>query len=474
MSSIEEMRSVVSAAEAVQASRRRLIGNVTASITAALGMGALIAASSPTDTVQHASLPGPSHGVMVTSQPAQADMRSVTAAANITRRSGVLTTTVAALDALEVLGADREQADSALAAFRDADLVDGKGLTPGIQLTAHFEPASNIKNPPILAAVTMRPTPGTSLIAKRQLDGTYFAAELISKLTLDYQRVTGTVSSTLAASMLDSDMSDAHISDFAQVFAYNPKFKTGLRAGDEFEVVYETWKDERGQIINTGNIVYAALDGSTIDRPFYRYTPSDNGLTDYFDASGKTAERFLTNRPIPGARRTSGFGRRRHPIGGYVHLHKGVDFAAPMSARIYAAGDGVIEMKGRNGGYGRYVRIRHANGYKTAYAHMSGYSHKIYEGAQIKQGDLVGFVGSTGYSTGPHLHYEVMLNDRHVDPLSLKLPTGRRLAKNPTMLAAFKDEQKRIDEIRYSLGAERPIEIAANGTAPAGRTTVRP
>ncbi len=167
---------------------------------------------------------------------------------------------------------------------------------------------------------------------------------------------------------------------------------------------------------------------------------------DYFDETGQSAKKFLMKTPINGARLSSSFGNRRHPILGYTKLHKGTDFAAPPGTPIYAAGNGRIERAGPFGSYGNYIRIRHANGYQTAYAHMKGFARGMRPGAVVKQGQVIGYVGTTGRSTGPHLHYEVYINNKPVNAMSLKLPTGRKLEGEP--LEAFLAERDRIDALR--------------------------
>jgi len=157
--------------------------------------------------------------------------------------------------------------------------------------------------------------------------------------------------------------------------------------------------------------------------------------------------------PINGARLSSSFGNRKHPISGYTRLHKGTDFAAPTGTPVYAAGNGTVEWSARRGGYGNYIIVKHANGYKTAYAHLSRYASGLRKGRRVRQGEVIGYVGSTGASTGPHLHYEVYINGTPVNAMKLKLPTGRKLAESPDMLAEFETAKETIDTIRAEQGA---------------------
>jgi len=183
------------------------------------------------------------------------------------------------------------------------------------------------------------------------------------------------------------------------------------------------------------------VDGET--KKYYRYQSPDDGMVDFYDESGKSAKKFLVRKPVSQGEMRSGFGTRKHPLLGYVRAHTGVDWAAPIGTPIYASGNGTIEKMGWEGGYGRYIRMRHANGYETAYGHMSAFARGVDVGKNVRQGQIIGFVGSTGLSTGPHLHYEIIINTRFVDPMKVKLPRGRVL--EGAALAGFDKERVRLD-----------------------------
>lgn len=433
-------------------------GNVAAACLGATGLCALIFFVGPPVK----DVAGPPIAKLV-KQIAPVDFSTATSNAADIVRAGILTESVSALDAMEVLGANRQHADAALASLRTKGLIDKTKLKAGLSITVHLEPGERTENGRTLNALTLRTDKDTNVIAKRRPSGEYFSAELNSRLILSHRRITGNISTSLTEDLLKSGASKNHVHQFTSVFDYDAQIAQQLHKGDEFEAVVEIWQDERGQHIETGDLVYASLKGAVIARDFYKYTPNDSEITDFFDEYGNSAESFLLPKPINGAPISSRFGRRKHPIGGYMHTHRGVDFRAPMNTRIYAAGDGIVERVGRNGGYGRHVLIRHANGYKTGYAHMSAYSEDLYVGARIKQGDLVGFVGSSGHSTGPHLHYEVIKNGRHVDPMSLQLPTGQKLAARPAELDKFKAHRANIDKVRRNLGARIDVADNTNG-----------
>jgi murein DD-endopeptidase MepM/ murein hydrolase activator NlpD len=224
-----------------------------------------------------------------------------------------------------------------------------------------------------------------------------------------------------------------------RVHSYDVDFKQKVRPGDTFEMFFDGASDDE-----VGELLYTSM---TIDghvRKFYRFrTPDD--VVDYYDEQGNSAKKFLMRNPVKGGRYTSGFGARNHPLLKYRRMHTGVDWAAPTGTPILAAGDGTVERVGREGGYGNYVRIRHANGFATAYGHMSRYAPGVTPGVSVKQGQIIGFVGSTGLSTGPHCHFEVLVNNSFVNPMTIQVPRGLQLEGR--QLAEFQRERKRIEAL---------------------------
>jgi len=216
--------------------------------------------------------------------------------------------------------------------------------------------------------------------------------------------------------------------ELIRAFSYDVDFQRDIQPGDSFEVMFEQTHDASGRRVRTGHMIYGALSLSGNLLELYRYAPRDGGPVDYFNAKGESVKKALLRTPVDGAKLTSSFGMRQHPILGYSRMHRGVDFGAPPGTPIMAAGDGVIEMAGLNGEYGNYVRIRHNESYSTAYAHMSRIAVGVRRGAVVHQGQVIGFVGATGLATGPHLHYEVLAHDHQINPMSIKVPSGRQLA----------------------------------------------
>jgi murein DD-endopeptidase MepM/ murein hydrolase activator NlpD len=244
------------------------------------------------------------------------------------------------------------------------------------------------------------------------------------------------------------------IDNIIRTFSFDVDLQRRVRAGDSFEVLY-AGDDLEG----TSDVLYASLVFGEESRRYYRFLTPDDGIIDYYDEAGKSAKKFLVRKPMAGGVFRSGFGPRRHPILGYVRMHTGIDWAESTGSPIFAAGNGtVIKAEWDRGGYGRRVEVQHLNGYVTSYSHMSGFARGIQPGAKVRQGQILGYVGNTGLSTGPHLHYEVMINGNFVDPMRIKLPRGREL--DGRVLNAFERERARIDSI-LERGAAMP-RVAQN------------
>jgi murein DD-endopeptidase MepM/ murein hydrolase activator NlpD len=240
-----------------------------------------------------------------------------------------------------------------------------------------------------------------------------------------------------------------------RIYSYDVDFQRKVQPGDAFEVLY-TGEEETPVADARNGVLFATLTIGGETKKFYRFQSPDDGLVDYYDETGKSAKKFLVRKPLLAGIMRSGFGLRRHPILGYTKMHTGVDWASPSGTPIYASGNGTVEKVGWESGYGKYVRVRHKNGYETAYGHMTAYARGINEGTRVRQGQVIGFVGSTGLSTGSHLHYEILVNGRFVDPMRIKLPRGRVL--EGALLASFDKERERFDGIM----ARKPERVASS------------
>lgn len=242
---------------------------------------------------------------------------------------------------------------------------------------------------------------------------------------------------------LSLGLAEELIRSLVHVFSYDVDYQTRLSPSDALEVIYSAEGD--AQAAGSAEILYAALTLGNATHRFYRFRDPADGTVEFYDEAGKSAQKFLVRKPIAQGRFSSAFGMRRHPILRRYRMHSGVDWAAPSGTPIMAAGDGVVEKIGRRSGYGRSITLEHLNGYETTYNHMSGYLKGLKKGDRVAQGQVIGYVGSTGLSTGPHLHYEVLVNDRFVDPMKIRVPRGRELL-GPE-LVAFEQERERIDEL---------------------------
>ena len=254
----------------------------------------------------------------------------------------------------------------------------------------------------------------------------------------------GIIESSLYQAMKKERLSDLIINEVIRIYSFDVDFQRDIYEGDRFEILFNRKKNEDGEVIEISDPDYLMLSSRGVELIYYLYT--NNDFSEYFDENGKGMTKSLMKTPINGARLSSSYGMRKHPISGFNKMHKGVDFAAPTGTPIFAAGNGVVEFTGRNGGYGKYIRIRHDSTYKTAYAHLNSYKKGIYSGARVKQGDIIGYVGSTGKSTGPHLHYEIIVNGKQINPATLKLPSGRKLNEDQ-----LKDLKTIINELEQEL-----------------------
>jgi murein DD-endopeptidase MepM/ murein hydrolase activator NlpD len=248
------------------------------------------------------------------------------------------------------------------------------------------------------------------------------------------------------------------IEDMVRIYSYDVDFQRKVQPGDSFDVFY-AGEDEGATITERPEVLFASLTVGGETKKYYRFQTPDDAVVDYYDETGKSAKKFLVRKPVNNAIMRSGFGGRRHPILGYVKMHTGVDWATPYGTPIFASGNGVVEKVGWEGGYGKYVRLKHNNGYETAYGHMSAFAKGMEVGKRVRQGQVIGFVGSTGMSTGAHVHYEILVNGRFVDPMRIKLPRGRSL--DGPLMAGFEKERDRLDGMMNNRGGPARVSDAA-------------
>ncbi len=315
------------------------------------------------------------------------------------------------------------------------DHFDPRDLRPGQVVNVRFDPEDGTDNRFRFAALTI------DLDAVRAVSLTPGAEEGFESAIVEKEVVTrlyarkAEIQTSLYGSALKAQIPSPVVAQAMNIYAWDVDFQRDIRRGDKIEVMYEQIETPDGQKVKSGNVIFARLQLGAADIPVYRFE-KENGDVDYYTANGKSLRKALMRTPINGARLSSGYGMRRHPVLGYNKMHKGVDFAAPTGTPIFAAGDGVVEKAQRWSSYGNYIRIRHNASLKTAYAHLHGFAKGVRVGTRVKQGQVIGYVGNTGRSTGPHLHYEVLKNNRQVNPKSIKMPQGETLAGET--LTAFK------------------------------------
>jgi murein DD-endopeptidase MepM/ murein hydrolase activator NlpD len=337
-----------------------------------------------------------------------------------------------------------------------AEVYNPRQLRPGQQINLFFDRRSGDAR---LTGVAFRSAPGASVTANRTTNGGFAARQVEMPTTFENARISAQVRTSLYASALELGATDREIEALADAFAYDVDFQRDVRPGDHFELVFERYYDDEGNTVRTGDLLFVSLETRRGMRNFYSFMAPGDGHPDWYDAEGKSARRFLMKTPINGARLSSGFGMRRHPILGYSRMHRGTDFAAPIGTPILAAGDGTVVRAGPFSTFGNYVRVRHANGYETAYAHMSRFARGVRAGTRVRQGQVIGYVGTTGRSTGPHLHYEVLQRGRQINPMTLRVANGRNLTGRA--LELFMIERDRIDTLRHVRDSEAGAEQAS-------------
>ena len=257
----------------------------------------------------------------------------------------------------------------------------------------------------------------------------------------------GKILQSLYKTAVDLKVQPNIIIEFARIYGFQVDFQRDIRKNDNFQIMYEVFEDDDGKVFETGNIIFANLKLSGINNSLYYF--DKKGSEGHYDENGKSVEKALMKTPINGARLSSAFGMRKHPIDGFNKMHRGTDFAAPMGTPIMASGSGVVTRARWCGGGGNCVKIKHNSTYETIYAHMKNFARGIREGVRVKQGQIIGYVGSTGKSTGPHLHYEVVANGKKINSQKLKLPSGKILKNNERKL--FEVEKIKLDVLKSEL-----------------------
>ncbi len=345
------------------------------------------------------------------------------------------------------IGTQEEDIFAILAALKK--VYDPKGITVGNSIVIKYklklkQENSQDNKEAVVSEIKVSPRADLEIIVKRAADGSYSAKENKQNLTSYIVKYSGEIKNGLYVDGVNSGISPTAMMNMIGLYAYEVDFQRDLHGGDKFEMLIESFYAENGRKVKDGAVLYSSL--KIKGRNIEIYSHKINNSIEYFDAMGNSVKKSLLRTPVNGARISSGFGFRKHPILGYSKLHKGIDFAAPSGTPILAAGNGVITFMGRHGGYGNFVAIKHNNEYVTQYAHAQAFSKKYHVGSKVKQGDVVAYVGSTGRSTGPHLHFEIVYRGKAINPSSVKSVSGIRLAG--AELVRFKAAKEKIDNYR--------------------------
>lgn len=319
---------------------------------------------------------------------------------------------------------------------------DLRKISIGQEILVHLSDPSPDPDAFRITEVIIRTAPGRQVVAWRNADGGFDAVLETVPMESEPVFASGVIKGSLFETAAAQQVPPEVMNIFIEAYSYDTDFQRELQEGDSFEVLYQTYRYEDGTPADKYAVSYAALKLRGSNRRFFHYEKA-NGEADFYDPNGVSIRKSLLKTPVNGARLSSGYGMRHHPILGYSRMHHGTDFAAPVGTPIYAAGDGVVEYAGWKGGYGKYVRIRHGSKYKTAYAHCSRIARGIRPGQRVKQKQIIGYVGSTGRSTGPHLHFEIHEHGQHVNPMAVKLPAGDTLKGKE--LARFKEKVSTLE-----------------------------
>lgn len=352
------------------------------------------------------------------------------------------------------MGLSYTEATNIYTAFKN--VFDARNIKVGQELYIASVPAGENNDAISVNKIVIEPVSGTRYIVEKNADGKYESRKEQDELVNDLKTVSGVINGNLSAAMGSAGVPLNVVGNFIDIFSFSVDFRRDIHAGDQFEVRYERKLAPDGSVVKTGDIIFAALQLGKDRYELYRFEDK-SGNVDYYDEKGLALKKNLDRKPMEfkKARISSRFGRRFHPILKQYRGHDGVDYAAPAGTKIYASGDGVVTMAKWYGGYGKYVQIRHNSEYTTGYAHMRAFAKGIRPGVRVKQGQVIGYVGSTGRSTGPHLHFEVVRNGRKIDPLKVKAATGENLSG--AKLAAFK---KVVAKVKAEADQEKEFAAA--------------
>jgi len=359
--------------------------------------------------------------------------------------------------AVQRTGVTAEEAKSVVQTLASA--MDTIHIKAGLAFQAVVAAPRDHKGPTRLIGLSMKTGPASAVTLSRTFDGALKLRELEEKVRSETSVASGHMSGSLYESALKAGADSRMVAEAVKLFSHKIDFARDLQPSDEFKLVFDRKVTESGRTVETGDLQYAEIAAKGQTTRFYRF--DNDGHVDYFDELGKNIKGFLLRTPLEAARVTSSFGMRLHPLLGYTRMHAGIDFGAPTGTPVFAAGSGVVKEVRWAGGYGHWLKIEHQGGWATGYGHLSRYASGLKVGQRVSQGQVVAYVGSTGMSTGPHLHYEVMKGNEKLNPVSAKVPQGTILGGRE--LAAFKAQKARVDALlnKSTGGAPAPSENVA-------------
>lgn len=334
-------------------------------------------------------------------------------------------------------------------------VMDSASLKSGqrAEIVTEFNPVAR----PYIRELNVKLATNKELIIKRDNSGNLLAEMNVVPVEKELYYASSVIKGSLFETAVKMNIPFSKMNDLVQAYSYDIDFQRQIKAGDKFSIIIERMQNAKGEVVGYGNILYSSLVLSGDNNELYYHVAAD-GDGEYYDAKGNSIKKALLKTPINAAKITSGFGMRRHPVLGYSKMHRGVDFAAPTGTPILAAGDGKVVFMGRKGGYGNYLKIAHNSDFSTAYAHISRFADGIRNGAKVKQGQVIAYVGTTGMSTGPHLHFEVVQGGEQVNPLKVKMDAGNKLSGKE--LAEFKARKAAVDS--YVASIAKDSNVASN------------
>ncbi len=338
--------------------------------------------------------------------------------------------------------------------------LDTAHIRAGLALQALVTRAEGSR-PSRLLALSMKTGPVSQVRLSRTPDGGLALKTLEEAVRQEATVASGTMQGSLYESAIRAGATPTLVAEATKLFAKKLDFARDIQPGDPFRLAFDRTATAGGKTVATGDLLYAEVGAKGRTTRFYRF--EHDGKTQFLDEVGQQLKALLLKTPLDGAHVTSSFGMRLHPLLGYTRLHPGIDFGAPTGTPVFAAGDGVVEEARWAGGYGHWLKLRHAGGWETGYGHLSRYAKGVRPGMRVKQGQVVAYVGSTGLSTGPHLHYEIMKAGRKIDPRGAKIPQGGVL--NSAEIAAFKAQRARIDRLLAGEAEAAPVRTASLRTA---------